>query len=230
MSILYLILVAFGGGGVAVLLREGIKHYRRPKLELELLKDSDNKVIIKKRFSKIIDGSSSTYTKRMDVKDIYLKVKNNGHRPAKNCEARLKIFEEGERLYEPIRLGWRKRPPGLYDDLENQKAMRLRTQPINLNKKGETLLDLLRLKYKVYLDEETINYLNEEGKEPPHKEAEDFRTLASFNSHSFEKNTDYVLEVVVTSSNANPKSFKLKLNWSGKEKDKELRNSIEVLS
>lgn len=142
------------------------------------------------------------------VKDIHLIIENQGYRPAKGCEAPLDIFEEGEEIPKPIRLGWRKRPPMLYKNLDDWEMMRQRTAPFDITRKSQAQLDLLRLRTR----EDRLT------------------TLSSFRSDDFEKDTEYRLDRAVTSSNANPQEISLRLNWDGGHDDASLREAITVVT
>lgn len=187
---------AVAGGVVSLVGRHAIVYWRRPKLSLDLYEAGGQRPYIPHR--SLPNGEL--------VKDIHLIIENQGYRPAKGCEATLDVLEEGKEIPKPIRLGWRKRPPYLYQNLEPGEMMRQRTAPFDVNRKSQAQLDLLRLRTK----------------------KDKLTTLSSFRSHDFEKDTEYRLNLTVTSSNANPQEISFYLNWNGGHDDASLREAITV--
>lgn len=188
---------AVAGGGISLVGRELIVYLRRPKLSLDLYEAQEQRPYVVQR----------TFTDGEPVKDVHLIVENQGCRPAKGCEATLDISEEGKEIPKPIRLGWRKRPPILYQNLEDWEMMRQRTAPLDINRKSRAQLDLLRLR----TEENTLT------------------TLSSFRSHDFERDTEYRLDLTVTSSNANPEDISLRLKWDGEHEDASVQEAITVI-
>lgn len=212
MDLIQNLIPAVAGGVVGSILtlggRQLIVYWRRPKLSLDLYEAGGQRPYIAQRT--LIEGEATNeqaVTQGELVKDIHLLVENQGYRPAKGCEATLDIFEECEEVPKPIRLGWRKRPPILYKNLDDWEMMRQRTASFDINRKSQAQLDLLRLRTK----EDRLT------------------TLSSFRSHDFEKDTEYRLDLTVTSSNANPEEISLRLNWDGGHEDASLQEAISVI-
>lgn len=208
MPLLESLFSAVAGGAVSLGGRRLLVYWRRPKLSLDFYEAGGQRPYVAQRTlieEKATDEKDAVT--REVVKDVHLIVENRGYRPAKGCEATLDIFKEGEEVPKPIRLGWRKRPPILYKNLDDWKMMRQRTAPFDINRKSQRQLDLLRLRTR-------------ENK---------LTTLSSFRSHDFEKNTEYRLELTVTSSNTNPEEISLRLNWNGEQDDASLREAITIV-
>ena len=207
-------------GGVASLVgNEAIQYYRRPRISLEIYRKEHEPLVVTRTLDTgPIEVSGQGAVRRELVKDIHLLVTNEGLRPVQGCEATLVVYDEGEPLPEPIRLGWRKRPPKLYNDIDQLEAMRQRTAPFAINRKSSEQLDLLRLHYSGIKDRETNQVLD--------TTVEELTTLSAFPRHGFQSDKKYELEVMVSSSNANPETISLELNWDG---SLNMKNAISVI-
>lgn len=209
------------GGATSLIGREAIRVYRRPRLSLDLYEAKGARPYIVTRSideTSLNKGGQKILEQKM-AKDIHLIVENKGYRAVQGCEATMDVFEEDEEIPKSIRLGWRKRPPVLYQDLDSEsEAMRQRTAPFVINRKSEAQLDLLRCRYAITRDAKTREKLDEK--------VEKLTTLSSFRSHDFENDTEYRLEVTVTSSNADPEDITLRLNWDGQIDDESLEDAI----
>lgn len=208
MALLESLLSAVAGGAVSLGGRQLLVYWRRPKLSLDLHEAGGQRPYIAQRtlIRREAKNEQDAVASGELVKDIHLIVQNQGYRPAKGCEARLDIYHEGEEIPKPIRLGWRRRPPIYYQDLNDWEIMRQRTAPVDINRKSHAQLDLLRLR--------TV-----ENK---------LTTLSSFRSHDFEKDTEYRLDLTITSSNADPRELSLRLNWNGGDDDLNLQEAITI--
>lgn len=98
LSLLSNFVIALVGGITAVVAREILKWWRRPRLSINFLEIEDEKPYIHKR----LVGKRPVY-------DLYLRIKNKGKTPARNCRAKLKVIKKGEELPNVSRLGWRDR-------------------------------------------------------------------------------------------------------------------------
>lgn len=218
MAIAENLMAAVAGGAVTLGGREAIRYYRRPRLSLGLQEVRGEKPFIVKREMEndVIDSQT---TQQKIAKDIHVEVTNKGYRPALGCEATVDIFENGEEIPKPIRLGWRKRPPLLYENQNFGETVRQRTAPFDINRKSKAQLDLLRLRYQLLEDNGKVVDRN----------VEKLTMLSSFRSHDFEKDTKYEFEVTVTSSNADPETIRLQLDWNGGIEDNDLQDAISII-
>jgi hypothetical protein len=221
-------LSAIAGGVTTIVAQETIKYWRSPSISVGLYEAKAVEPYIPHREgtpSKLATGQRDVLRRRL-YKDIHLIVSNTGKKPARGCEATMDIFKDGEEIPKPIRLGWRRRPPILYmnedqDEGYNSDTMRQRTGPCDINRKDSAKLDLLRLSVEVteYPNEETTKEMN----------VDKLTTLSSFRNHDFDPNKKYRLDVSVTSSNADPAEISLQLNWNGEYGDEDLREAISVV-
>jgi hypothetical protein len=211
--------VAGAGGAVAVLLREGVRVIRTPRFDIDHYEAQGERPHIPRRIMSEdpVDISGERAVKREVALDLHLSIGNIGYKPAKRCEVSLDIYEEGELLPKPIRLGSRRKPPKLYEK-QTPESLRDRISPFDINKKDAVLVDLLRLRFIEYEKKSTENIV--------HKHLNKLTTLSSFESHDFKMDTDYMLEINVTGANANPKTARIELNWNGGIEVEDLKSSI----
>lgn len=222
MSLFRDLLIAGFGGGASLLLREGVRYYRRPRLVIDLYEAQGEQPYFPSRnLGKArVHLDDQKVTRYNRTKDIHLSVSNGGLRPARGCEVTMDIYEEGKEIPKPIRLGWRKRRPVLYDELSDPEGMRQRTAPFDINRRDDALLDVLRLHY--------FEFQSEQTEEVVKREVDKLTTLASFRPHEFDPETDYRLEITLTGSNVNPSSISLNLHWNRGLEDEDLQSAIEV--
>ena len=222
MAIIESLASAVMGGIVTLGGREILSAYRRPKISLDLYElDGIRPFVVDRQLNKsVIDTQHGRLINIEMAKDIHIIVGNTGYRPAKGCEATMNIKEDGTEVPNPIRLGWRKRPPILYQNLDFGEQMRQRTAPMDINRESKALLDILRLKYekRKYKEEKEFK-----------KECKDLTTLSAFRNHDFQKNIQYEIEITVTSANTNPESIELRLKWDGGYKNEDLQSAISVV-
>lgn len=218
------LLSAVIGGAASLAGREAIRFYRRPRISLDLYdaKRMNPYVITRTLDEGPIDYAGRQVTQRKIAKDVHLLVENHGYRPVRGCEATMDIYEEEKEIPKPVRLGWRKRPPVLYQNLDFGEAMRQRTAPFDINRKSQAQLDLLRLQCRLIEDAETGEIVD--------RNVDKLTTLSSFRNHNFDADTEYRLDITVTASNTDPEDISLRLHWDGTIDDAALREAVSVAS
>jgi len=177
---------------LTILLREVVEWWRRPRLKIDFEEvDGQKPYILDLEWE---SDKAALAGKTPRVKFVRLNVHNAGQKPALDCEAKLVIFERGNR--EPVVpiIRWSRRDYLVYKTLDQQYA------PIHLNRSDDETLELLMLHY--YAEETDL---------PP-----DVVILSkSFRRHFFRRNVPYLLQVTVYASNAVSKPFWLELYWDG---------------
>ena len=132
--------------------------------------------------------------KTSKAKFLRLNVRNDGRKPALNCEAKMVVLKEEKK--EPLKplIHWSRRDPVVYKTLDQIYA------PIHLNKSDEETLDLLMLTYCP----------EDDGIEPG-------ATICtvSLKEYPFQRDVNYHMKVTVYASNTISKTFVLKLCWDG---------------
>lgn len=211
------------GGAASLAGREAIQFYRRPRVSLDLYgaQGTEPYVVTRVLDEEPIDNAGRQVVQRKIAKDLHLLVENRGYRPVRGCEATMDVYEKGEEIPKPIRLGWRKRPPVLYQNLDSGEAMRQRTAPFDINRKSRTQLDLLRL--RCCLEEDETGAIVEQN-------VEKLTTLSSFRNHDFEADTEHRLDVTVTASNTDPEDISLRLHWDGTMKNAALQEAVSIIN
>ena len=183
------LLSAAAASVLTTLFREVVACLRQPKLKLDFEECDGRKPYVLDQFWGLrIAGKTSK------VKFLRLNVRNDGRKPALNCEAKMVVLKAEKK--EPLKplIHWSRRDPAVYKTLDQIYA------PIHLNKRDEETLDLLIPPY----------YPEDQGIGP----GATIQTLSPKEYH-FQRNVNYQIEVTVYASNTISKMFALKLCWDG---------------
>jgi len=202
------LLTAIGGAAVALIGREIIEWYKRPKLEINFEEREGQKPYIPDYNNwEVMHPAGETQR----IKFLRLLVHNKGKRPAMDCEAKLEIVvDEARSTPNKVALHWSRRDPALYSDYGDRGIpisvdTRKIYAPINLNIEDKEPVDVLSLPYSF----STLPNTDPSPRFPKHIESVSFRQL------QLNAKTNYFAKVTIYSSNAMPKSFKFKINWDG---------------
>ncbi|MCH8865164.1 MAG: hypothetical protein IIB13_07385, partial [Chloroflexi bacterium] len=207
------LLTAIGGAAVALIGREIIEWYKRPRLEIDFEKREGQNPYI----PDLNDETRHEVGYTLRIKYFRLKVRNKGKKPAMNCEAKLEIIKvttkdiESDITSTKVALHWLRNDPILFSQNGDIKTGLLNNAekvfaPINLNINDAEIVEVFRLPYLFSTKPDTNHTPN------PHP----FIESASLRQLQLQPNWSYQGKVTVYASNANPESFKLKIKWDGK--------------
>ena len=87
------VLAGFIGATIAVLIREGIEYWRRPRLKIDFEGMYGKKPYVGDYEDRSIPNTGSSRR----VKFLRVIVRNEGRKPAMDCEAKLELVERRER-------------------------------------------------------------------------------------------------------------------------------------
>jgi len=207
------LLAAIGGATIALIGKELIEWYKRPRLEIDFEKREGQSPYI----LDLNDETRAEAGQTHRVKYLRLRVCNKGRKPAMNCEAKLEITKitineiESDIASTKVALHWSRHDPILYSRdgdistglLDNAEKV---FAPIDLNISDDEPVDVLRLPYSF----STLPNTNHSPNPYPFIESASLRQLR------LQPNWSYQCKVTVYASTATPKSFKFKVNWDGK--------------
>lgn len=201
------VLTAIGGAAVALIGRESIEWFKRPRLSIDFEEREGQKPYIPDYNDESMHSAGDTYR----VKYLRLIVHNKGKKPAMDCEAKLEIIlDEARNMPYNVALHWSRRDPALYSEyleggilssIDNEKVF----APISLNINDKETVDVFRLPYSF----STVPNADHSPRFLSVIESASLRQL------QLQPKTMYQCKVTVYSSNTSPKSFKYKLNWDG---------------
>jgi hypothetical protein len=204
------LLTAIGGALVAIIIRESIEWYRRPRLKIDFEKRAGQIPYI----TDLHDSSEYKGEERTSrIKYFRIKVSNEGKKPAMNCEAKLEITTntEDDLFSNKVALHWTRNDPKLYSEYRyfDEHDMWAHADksfaPISLNINDEENIDVLRLTYSL----STLPDTDTSPRPESDMESVSLRQLV------LQPKTIYQCKVTVYASNTTPKSFKFKVNWDG---------------
>jgi len=198
---------ALGGAAMALIGKELIEYYRRPRFEIDFEGRAGQKPYIPDYNNEAMQTAGDVNR----IKFLRLKVHNKGHKPAMDCEAKLELYvEKAEEEIHRVALHWSRRDPALYSEYgEGGVLMSINQEkvytPISLNIHDKETADVFRLRYHI----STIPDTNHGPHFSKNIESASFRQL------QLQPETTYQCKVTVYSSNANPEAFNFKVNWDG---------------
>jgi len=200
------IIYAIGGAVVALIGRELIEWFRRPRFEIDFEEREGKKPYIPDYNDEGMQSAGNTYR----IKYLRLIVRNKGKKPAMDCEAKLGLSVGSEsKEISKVALHWSRRDPALYSKYRYISDASADPEkifaPISLNVNDEEPVDVLSLSYSY----STIPDTDHSPRFPPYIESASLRQL------ELHANTTYSAKVTIYSSNTMPKSFKFKVNWDG---------------
>jgi len=197
------LLTAIGGAAIALIGKELIEWYKRPRLEIDFEERQGQKPFIPDCAWEGMYGIGCMYR----MKHFRLIVRNKGKKPAMDCEAKVSFSgtNEFKTNNTKVALHWSRRDPALYRQdtfLDREKVY----SPINLNINDEEPIEVLLLPYSFSTqpnaDHDLIPYGNE-------------IKSASFREMVLQPNATYRGIVTVYSSNTNPGFFTFNVKWDG---------------
>ncbi len=198
------LITAFGGAAIALIGKELIEWYKRPRFEIDFEEREGQKPYI----PDYNDWTMQTAGDIHRIKYLRLIVHNKGKRPAMDCEAKLEISVKSKEINK-VALHWSRRDPALYSKsryIEESSADPEKIfAPISLNINDEETVDVLSLSYYY----STLPNADHSPHFLPYVESASLRQL------QLNANTAYSAKVTIYSSNTMPKSFKFKVNWDG---------------
>ena len=204
------IIAAFLGATIALVGREVIEWYKRPRLEIDFEeRDRIKPYIIEQNdyIGAVIHGPSVAR-----MKFLRLKVHNKGKQPANYCEAKLSLTVANEDApTSTTYLHWARRDLLLYT-----RDMDI-SQPVTDYEKAYAPIDINRGDTE-YLEVLRVSYWYQGNKEPEILKPEgEGLTSASIPTIALvlQPNVLYNLTVTVFSSNAAPASKDFKVKWDG---------------
>ncbi len=197
------LLAAIGGAAVALIGKEFLEWYKRPRLQIDFEEREREKPCVVDFNDEGMTATDRTYR----IKYLRLIVRNKGKKPAMDCEAKLAITTdiESDITNNKVALHWSRRDPVFYRrDTFSDNAEKV-FAPINLNINDEEIVDVLKLSYS-YSNMPDVDH-------SPKRHT----TIESVSPRQLvlQPGTIYRGTVTVYSSNTNPKSFKFKVNWDG---------------
>jgi len=201
------VLSAIGGAAVALIGREFIEWYRRPKLNIDFEEREGQKPYNPDYYDETLPALASGLTFR--AKYLRLIVRNNGHKPTMDCEAKLELFAENE-ITSNTTIHWSRRDPALYSKYgEGGALLSIETEkvyaPISLNINDKEIVDVFRVIYSVSI----VLEADHTPRAYPYIESVSLRQIV------LQPNNTYHCKVTVYASNTVPKSFNFKVNWDG---------------
>jgi len=206
------LLSAFGGAVAALIGRELIEWFKRPRLEIDFEERGREKpyIIDVNDYVAAAKGDSrGTYR----IKHLRLKVQNKGKQAALNCEAKLSLASDsknGQPADAKI-IHWSRRDYLLYTKgfevgnpiTDSEKAY----APIDISRNDIEYIEVLRIPY--------WHTSLPNGEMPknitPELESASVRAIGLV----FHPNTEYQLKVTVYSKNASPVSKTFNFKWDG---------------
>ena len=198
------LLAAIGGATIALIGKELIEWYKRPRLEIDFEEREGQKPFIPDYNWEGMTAIGHMYR----MKHFRLIVRNKGKKPAMDCEAKLSFSGTNDlkTTSNKVALHWSRRDPALYRQdtfFDNKEKV---YSPINLNINDEEPIEVLLLPYSFSTKPDTDHDLIPYGNEIK---------SASFRELVLQPNVTYRGIVTVYSSNTTLKSFKFKINWDG---------------
>jgi hypothetical protein len=201
------IIAAILGAAVALIGREVVDWFKRPRLKIDFEEREGQKPYITDFNDEMGFASGLTFR----VRYLRLRIRNNGRKPAMNCESKLEVvLKEAPNSIDKVALHWSRRNPALYSEygeggvllsIDNEKVF----APIDLNINDEETVDVFRLRYSFSTTPDT----DRTPKIYPHIESVSLWQL------QLQPNTTYNCKVTAYASNTIPKSFEFKVNWAG---------------
>lgn len=186
------VLTAIGGAAVALIGRESIEWFKRPRLSIDFERSKDAYPLTADYNDESIKAAGTSFR----IVFLRLNVRNKGQTTAYDCDAKMELIETRRKDHYRKSLHWSKRDPRLYDSLDQIYS------PINLNRNDEETVDVLQLKY---------SYTNTD---PQRRPSPDIETV-SLGILQLQSNIDFFIKVTIYARNTTSKLFYFKVNWDG---------------
>lgn len=187
------LLTAIGGAAVALIGKEVIEFFKRPRLEIDFEKRGQEYPLIEDyNDESMIGGLDTTFR----ILYLRLVVSNKGNSTANDCEAKLELRPTKRKDQYIKSLHWSKRDPRIYETLDQVYS------PINLNKNDEETIDILKLQY---------SHKSSEPEPKPHPYIETVSPSALW----LYKDEEYYIKTTIYASNTTSQPFYFKVNWDG---------------
>jgi hypothetical protein len=201
------LLTAIGGAIVALVGREIIEWYERPRLRLDF-EEREGQYPYTQDFN---DEKVSMAGYNCRAKYFRLKVRNEGKKPALNCIAKLEIIlTDLQNTPNKVSLHWSCNDPALFTKdgdislglIENADKI---FAPIDLNVEDEEIVDVLMLSYMTPAIPNTNNT----------PEPNPFMESVSLRQIQLPSEWAYSGKVTIYAKNTRPESFKFNVTWDG---------------
>ncbi len=164
----------------------------------------------RKTVSRAIGGGRWEYYK---ARHLELDVINNGKTPAYNCEAKCKVWKDGEfQPVEPLLLYWSRKLPFAKQEPREPES-------IQINRKDREELRFLVLHF--WSEGGTKSYWQKYGVDIQNLHIEGFRPF------NIQKNKRYNIKIIVFSENSDAVSKTFELQWDGRFNLKECVRVIQ---
>jgi hypothetical protein len=189
---------ALGGAAVALIGKEAIELYKRPRLLIDFEKSGQEYPFIQNYNDEYYSDEGIKSTTDITFRILYLRliVSNKGHSTANDCEAKLELRSTQRKARYRKSLHWSKRDPRIYKSLDKIYA------PINLNKNDEETVDILKLPY-------SHKSSDPEPRPYPHIETVSPSALWLY------KDEEYYVKITIYASNTTSQPFYFRVNWNG---------------
>jgi hypothetical protein len=184
------LLTAIIGAAVALVGKEIIAWWRRPKLIIDFESSVNEYPVIQDYNDMVIGGDGSSSRVIM----LRLNVVNRGKTTAYDCEAKMDLVTPVRKSKYRQTLHWSKHHPAIYKSPEQIYS------PINLNRNDSETLDTILLRYG------TVD--SDPKKIQSHMETYSAGGLQLYG------NEDYYIKVTIYARNTTSRSFNFRVNWN----------------
>jgi len=199
------LLTAIGGAIAALIGKELIECFKRPRLKIDFEAQNGQKPFI----IDVLDVSQEALALRPTMRSfkfLRLNVHNSGKRTATNCEVKIQIIEvtnEGKKIT-GTSCHWSRRDPRIYIDLDKIYS------PIDLNPNDDEPVDIIRIIYKHFIQ------VSHDAEKTDAQLEKSLIYTVSPSPIELKPKTGYVIRVTVYASNTTSKPFIFNVNWDGK--------------
>ncbi|GAI89175.1 unnamed protein product, partial [marine sediment metagenome] len=129
------LLTAIGGASVALIGKEVIELFKRPRLVVDFERSKSEYPLIQDYNDENMKAAGTSFR----IEFLRLIVLNKGKTTAYDCEAKMELIETRRKTRYRKSLHWSKRDRRIYSTLDQVYS------PINLNRNDEETVDILQL-------------------------------------------------------------------------------------
>ena len=186
------LLSAIGGAVIALIGRESIEWFKRPRLSIDFERSKDEYPLTVDYNDESLKAIGTSFR----IVFLRLNVINKGKTTAYDCDAKMELIETRQKNRYRKSLHWSKRDQRIYQSLDQIYS------PINLNRNDEETVDVLQLSY---------SYTNSDPQPIPNPHIE----TVSPGVLQLGRDIVFFIKVIIYARNTTSRPFYFKVNWDG---------------